>query len=191
MLFQNVSCSLDVGRWLYVAGANGVGKTSLLRMLCGLAPIEVGDIRWRGVSIRSQAEVYRQDLFYLGHLNALQESMTVNENIVFASALGGRVVDQLELPELLKQFGVGGRGLQLVRHLSQGQKRRVALLRLALSSARLWVLDEPFVAMDESGIRMLANLIAKHLGDGGLAVLTSHQAVDMGGVPAQILDLSA
>lgn len=160
-------------------------------MLCGLAPIEWGDIHWNGVPIRKQVDVYRQDLFYLGHLNALQESMTVNENIVFSAALGGVACDQTAIPELLVQFGVGGRGSQLVRHLSQGQKRRVALLRLALSPARLWVMDEPFVAMDDSGICLLASLLAKHLDNGGLAVLTSHQTVDIGGIPAQVLDLSA
>lgn len=160
-------------------------------MVCGLAPIEHGDIQWNGVPIRKQGEAYRQDLCYLGHLNALQESMTVHENIVFSAALGGIAVDQREMSELLVQFGVSGRGSQLVRHLSQGQKRRVALMRLALSPARLWVLDEPFVAMDESGIRMLAGLVAKHLGNGGLAVLTSHQTVDIGGIPAQVLNLSA
>ena len=190
-LFQNVNCKLEAGRWLYVAGANGVGKTSLLRMLCGLTPIEFGDIHWNGESICKQSDSYRQDLFYLGHLNALQESMTVNENIVFSAALGGFSVDPDAIPELLVRFGVGGRGSQLVRHLSQGQKRRVALSRLALSPARLWVLDEPFVAMDESGIRMLAALLAKHLDNGGLAVVTSHQTVDIGGIPAQLLDLSA
>jgi heme exporter protein A len=91
----------------------------------------------------------------------------------------------------LAHFGVAGRGEQLVRHLSQGQKRRVALSRLALSQARLWVLDEPFVAMDEAGVRMLADLIAAHLGKGGLAVLTSHQQVDIGTIPAQMLELRA
>lgn len=160
-------------------------------MLCGLAAIESGDICWKGVSVRTQVEAFRRELFYLGHLNALQESMTVSENIVFSAALGGLAVAQRDVAELLVQFGVGGRGGQVVRHLSQGQKRRVALLRLALSRARLWVLDEPFVAMDDAGIRMLANLVAKHLNTGGLAVITSHQSVDIGGIPAQILDLSA
>jgi heme exporter protein A len=95
------------------------------------------------------------------------------------------------MDEVLTHFGVRGRGGQLVRHLSQGQKRRVALSRLALSQARLWVLDEPFVAMDESGVRMLADLVAAHLGNGGLAVLTSHQLVGIGAVPAQLLELRA
>jgi heme exporter protein A len=190
-LFHDVDCVLESGRWLYVAGANGVGKTSLLRMVCGLAPVESGQISWNGTPIHVQSDAYRQDLCYLGHLNGLQESMTVNENLSFTAALGGMATDTAQTRQVLAHFGVAGRGEQLVRHLSQGQKRRVALSRLALSQARLWVLDEPFVAMDEAGVRMLADLIAAHLGKGGLAVLTSHQQVDIGTIPAQMLELRA
>ena len=190
-LFRDVDCTLQSGRWLYVAGANGVGKTSLLRMVCGLAPTEAGEIAWNGKPIHSQRDAYRQDLCYLGHLNALQESMTVSENLCFIAALGGTAPDKVQINDVLTHFGVRGRGEQLVRHLSQGQKRRVALSRLALSQARLWVLDEPFVAMDEAGVRMLADLIAAHLAKGGMAVLTSHQQVPIGDVPAQMLELRA
>jgi heme exporter protein A len=190
-LFKNVDCQLEAGRWLYVAGANGVGKTSLLRMLCGLASIDSGDILWSGSSIRSQVEAYHQDLCYLGHLNALQESMTVDENLNFRAALSGVATDPLQNREVLARFGLIGRGKQLVRHLSQGQKRRVALSRLAMSPARLWVLDEPYVAMDEAGVRMLADLTAEHLKNGGLAVLTSHQRVPIGDLEAQMLELQA
>lgn len=117
--------------------------------------------------------------------------MTVNENLAFTSALGGINPDAAQKEEVLARFGLRGRGRQLVRHLSQGQKRRVALTRLALSPARLWVLDEPYVAMDEAGIGLLADLIAQHLAHGGLAVLTSHQRVSVGNVPAQMLELQA
>jgi heme exporter protein A len=190
-LFKNVDCVLASGSWLYVAGANGVGKTSLLRMVCGLAPIESGDILWNNTPIHQQRDAYRQDLCYLGHLNALQESMTVDENLAFRAALGGIDPDATQTQDVLAKFGLRGRGKQLVRHLSQGQKRRVALSRLALSPARLWVLDEPYVAMDESGVQLLADLIADHLQTGGLAVLTSHQRVPIGNIPAQMLELQA
>ena len=190
-LFANVNCTLGAGQWLYVTGANGVGKTSLLRMVCGLASIESGDILWNGLSIQRQHELYRQDLCYLGHLNALQESMTVIENLMFSAALGGIAPNTSQTRDVLARFGLRGRSQQLVRHLSQGQKRRVALSRLALSPARLWVLDEPYVAMDEAGIQMLADLIAAHLNQGGLAVLTSHQRVAVGNIPAQTLELTA
>jgi len=160
-------------------------------MLCGLSPIESGDILWDGRSIRAQRGAFQQDLCYLGHLNGLQESMTVREKAAFATALRGHACDAKTVSVTLARFGVAGRGEQLVRHLSQGQKRRVALARLFLSPARLWVLDEPFVAMDDAGIRMLSDLIAQHLASGGITVLTSHQSVDIGTVPAQPLELRA
>ena len=190
-LFKDVDSTLTSGHWLYVTGANGVGKTSLLRMLCGLAPVESGQILWNNNPIDSQRDSYRQDLCYLGHLNALQESMSVQENLLFTSALGGIALDEQQAKSVLARFGLRGRSQQLVRHLSQGQKRRVALSRLALSKARLWVLDEPYVAMDEAGIQMLAELIAGHLDHGGLAVITSHQRVPVGTHPAQLLELTS
>lgn len=190
-LFKDVDCTLHAGHWLYVTGVNGVGKTSLLRMLCGLAQVESGEILWNDVPIGSQRDSYQQDLCYLGHLNALQESMSVQENLIFTSALGGIALNGAKAKSVLERFGLRGRSKQLVRHLSQGQKRRVALSRLALSPARLWVLDEPYVAMDEAGIQMLSDLIAAHLDQGGLAVLTSHQRVPVGAHPAQLLELKS
>lgn len=190
-LFRDVDHTLQAGHWLYVTGANGVGKTSLLRMVCGLAPVDSGQILWNNSPIAAQRDSYRQDLCYLGHLNALQESMSVQENLVFTSALAGVVLDAQQAKLVLARFGLHGRAQQLVRHLSQGQKRRVALSRLALSSAKLWVLDEPYVAMDEASIQMLSDLIACHLDQGGLAVLTSHQRVPVGTHSPQILELTA
>lgn len=188
-LFEGIDCTLTEGAWLYVAGANGVGKTSLLRMVCGLAPIESGDILWKNESIQGRNDVFQRDLRFLGHLNALQDSMTVTENLDFTCALSGTAHSPASRKEVLQRFGLKGRENQLARHLSQGQKRRVALARLALSPAKLWVLDEPYVAMDESGVRLLADLIADHLDHGGMAVLTSHQTVPIGHIPAQILEL--
>ena len=147
-LFQNIHCTLEAGRWLHVVGVNGIGKTSLLRMLCGLAPIESGAILWNDVPIQKQRADFQRDLCYLGHLNGLQESMTVRENLAFTAALGGFSTDE--------------------------------------GSIR-----EPFVAMDETGIQMLTGLIAEHLANGGLTVLTSHQAVEIGAIPVQILELRA
>jgi heme exporter protein A len=191
VLFKDIHCALGAGKWLYVAGANGVGKTSLLRMVCGLATVDTGEICWNGTPIQAQPDTYRQALCYLGHLNALQESMTVNENLAFMAALGGFTLDEAHARAVLTRLGVGGRGAQLVRHLSQGQKRRVSLCRLLLRQAQLWVLDEPFVAMDEAGVQLLADLIATHLSTGGMAVVTSHQQVPIGAFPAQRLELSA
>lgn len=190
-LFKDVDCTLDEGAWLYVAGANGVGKTSLLRMVCGLAPIESGDILWKNESIKGRNETFKRDLRFLGHLNALQDSMTVAENLDFTCAISGTGHSLASRKEVLGRFGLKGRENQLTRYLSQGQKRRVALSRLALSPAKLWVLDEPYVAMDESGVRMLADLIADHLRHGGMAVVTSHQTVPVANIAPQVLELGA
>ena len=190
-MFRDIDCEVSAGQWLYVTGANGVGKTSLLRMVCGLASVESGAILWNGTPIQQQADLYRQDLCYLGHLNALQESMTVDENLRFTSALAGLAPEREQRLQVLAHFGLRGRSQQLVRHLSQGQKRRVALSRLVLSPARLWVLDEPYVAMDESGIHLLADLIGDHVEAGGLVVLTSHQKVPIRDLPAKLLELRA
>lgn len=190
-LFENVNAALEPGQWMHIAGANGVGKTSLLRMLCGLSPIEAGDILWAGQSARQQPAALRSQLCFLGHLNALQESLSVSENLRFACALSDLRPSEARLRQALHEFGLRGREHQLARHLSQGQKRRVALSRLTLSSAPLWVLDEPFVAMDDGGVRLLAGHIAQHLHRGGMAVLTSHQQVPIGDVAPQVLELRA
>lgn len=181
LLFRGVQRKVGAGQWLYITGPNGVGKTSLLRMVCGLATVEQGQIRWRGQPVAQQRERFARELAYLGHLNGLQEALSVDENLQFACALRALNPNRARRSQVLAQFGVRGRADQLVRHLSQGQKRRVALARLALSHARLWVLDEPYVALDDAGIAMLAQCIAAHLHDGGLALLTSHQAVPIAG----------
>lgn len=174
---------------MHVTGANGIGKTSLLRLICGLTPIDHGDVLWDAEPIRLQKESYRRNLCYIGHANALQEAMSVGENLLFYAALKGYAPEAAQMRSTLQNFGLHGREHQLIRHLSQGQKRRVALARLMLTPSRLWVLDEPFVAMDDSGLSMLKNLIASHLAQGGLAVITSHQRVEIGSIPAQILEL--
>ncbi|WP_296446325.1 cytochrome c biogenesis heme-transporting ATPase CcmA [Rhodoferax sp. UBA5149] len=190
-LFEGVGFRLESGKLLYLRGGNGAGKTSLLRILCGLSPAEAGQILWNGIPISALGDSYRQDLFYLGHHNALQEALTVNENLSFYATLAGVVPSEVDTANALARLGLRGYQTRLVRHLSQGQKRRVALSRLMLNRARLWILDEPFVALDQAAIQLLADLVAAHLDKGGLAVLTSHQQVDIGTVPAQVLELNA
>ncbi|MDT8991889.1 cytochrome c biogenesis heme-transporting ATPase CcmA [Curvibacter sp. APW13] len=190
-LFRDIDCEVPAGRWLYVKGPNGVGKTSLLRMVCGLSSLDQGDIAWHGASIRGLPETYRRDIRFLGHLNALQDAMTVAENLRFGCALHGVALEQEACRAVLARFGLRGREQQIARHLSQGQRRRVALARLTLSPGRLWILDEPYVAMDDAGIGLLADMIANHLDGGGTAVITSHQQVAIPGHPPLLLELGA
>lgn len=190
-LFAGVDFRLGGGELLYLRGANGAGKTSLLRLLCGLSPPEAGQILWDGEPIKELGEAYRRDLFYLGHHNALQEALTVDQNLAFYATLGGARPSTGDTADALARLGLRASQSRLVRHLSQGQKRCVALSRLMLSRARLWVLDEPFVALDQTAVGFLAELLLEHLDQGGLAVFTSHQQVDIGTAPTQVLELVA
>ncbi len=188
-LFDQVGFRLDRGAVLHLRGANGAGKTSLLRILCGFSPPEAGLITWNGVAVGELGGDWRRDLFYLGHSSALQESLTVAENLAFTSTLAGEPAGLVEIAAALLRFGLKGLHSRLVRQLSQGQKRRVALARLLLSKAPLWILDEPFVALDVAAVNLLSGIIAEHLERGGLAILTSHQPVEIGSFAVQELEL--
>ena len=176
-LFAGIGFRLDAGEMLYLQGANGSGKTSLLRMLCSLSPAEEGEIRWRGESIGKLGEDYRRELCYLGHHNAIKEDLTPLENLLASARLADEALDEGAALDALEQVGLAGREDLACRYLSQGQKRRVALARLVNERRALWILDEPYVALDSSAIGLVAGLIGAHLQRGGLTVLTTHQAV--------------
>jgi heme exporter protein A len=178
-LFTGVGFDLAPGEWLHVQGENGSGKTTLLRALVGLSPPAEGNIHWRGNPIRRLGEDYRREMLYLGHHGAVKEELTPLENLKLAAALDGRHLDERESLAALHRFGLKGREELPVRFLSAGQKRRVLLARLVTRNALLWVLDEPFTALDVKAVDMLSALIAEHLQNGGLAILTSHQTMPM------------
>ena len=172
--------TMHVGRGELVAlmGPNGMGKTSLLRILCGLLEPAAGEVRWHGRNIRSQREEYWKDLVYVGHLNGVKEDLTVYENLKVAQAVAGRNVDHTALRRALDAVGLGPFEHALARRLSQGQRRRVALARLfATTTAPLWILDEPFIALDQLGVASLSERIASPVGNGNLVVLVTHQDV--------------
>jgi heme exporter protein A len=176
VLFRGLTFSLPAGTLLRVAGANGSGKTSLLRALCGLLLPSAGDVRWRGQNIRSLREDYWKHLAYVGHANALKEDLTAEENLSVNCALGGLPVSAPQLRAALESFGIGSRARLPVRALSQGQRRRAALARLAVSApVSLWILDEPFAALDAAAVEQVQSLVAAHLARGGMVVLTTHQ----------------
>jgi heme exporter protein A len=174
-LFAGVGFRLEAGELLYLQGKNGAGKTSLLRMLIGLLPPEAGEIRWQGKPIGS--DDFRADLCYLGHLNAIKEELTPLENLLAAARLADETLSEDDALDALEQVGLAGREDLACRYLSQGQKRRVALARLVKEKRPLWILDEPFVALDVAAVDWLAGIISGHLQRGGMAVMTTHQQV--------------
>lgn len=178
-LFAGVGFRLEAGELLYLQGRNGAGKTSLLRMLIGLLPPETGEIRWQGESIRALGEDFRAELCYLGHQNAIKEELTPLENLRAAARLAEEDLAEDDAVDALEQVGLAGREDLACKYLSQGQKRRVALARLVKEKRKLWVLDEPFVALDVAAVDWLAGIIGAHLQRGGLAVMTTHQPVDI------------
>ncbi|MEY4449235.1 MAG: Cytochrome c biosis ATP-binding export protein CcmA [Pseudomonadota bacterium] len=180
-LFSGVTFSLQPGQWLHLEGDNGVGKTSLLRLVCGLSALEEGEICWHQQSVSQNPQEFRANLAYLGHQLALKEDLTPLENLRADAAVAGRPLSAADALKALAQLGLRGREHLPVRVLSQGQKRRTALARLWVSTAKLWVLDEPFVALDTTAQNALSEVINSHLANQGMVLLTSHQAVTLGG----------
>jgi heme exporter protein A len=182
LLFTHLNFTVAAGTCLHVAGPNGAGKTSLQRILCGLLQPTAGEVRYRGTGIRTLREEYWQALAYVGHHNGVKDDLSAEENVFFAAALAGRVAHRDEVRSALAAVGLAGFEAQLARHLSQGQKRRVALARLFLASqAPVWILDEPFTALDVRGVAALSALVAEHLARGGTVILTTHQEVPIDG----------
>jgi heme exporter protein A len=180
-LFAQLDLAVDAGEWLHVRGENGAGKTSLLRLLAGLSHPAEGEIHWRGQSIHDSESDYRHNRLFFGHHGALKEDLTALENLSFAAAMDGAELPESQALAALVRFGLKGRQELPVRVLSAGQKRRVMLARLATREAKLWVLDEPFTALDVKAVELLTTLVGEHLALGGMAVITSHQAVPLPG----------
>ena len=180
-LFSGVGFDLAPGECLHLEGGNGVGKTSLLRILAGFSPAAHGQVRWQGQLLGSSTCRLSQDLLYLGHQLALKEELNALENLQATAAIAGTPVERETALAALQRLGLGSRATLPVRVLSQGQKRRVALARLVLQTQTLWLLDEPFVALDGPAQALVAGFMGAHLARGGMVLFTSHQPVDIGG----------
>jgi heme exporter protein A len=186
-LFSNLAFALGEGSLLRVRGANGSGKTTLLRTLAGLTRPAAGAVRWNGKDVGDE---YRRQMLFIGHAPAVKDELTVLENLEFASRLSRLDCSESKIKSALEQLGVDRLAGLPARYLSQGQRRRTALARLALSAAvPLWLLDEPFAALDEEAIARVSTLCAAQLAAGGMLVLTSHQDVRISSAASQDLEL--
>lgn len=177
-LFSAVNFVLHPGKCLHLQGRNGVGKTSLLRVACGLARPASGQVRWKGQPLHD-AEEFRLQLLYLGHSLALKEDLTPLENLLLQARISSPACSRDQALQALASFGLKGREHLPVRVLSQGQKRRAALARLLLSRATLWILDEPVVALDAQARSVLCQALQAHAHGGGMVLFTSHQPLDL------------
>jgi heme exporter protein A len=177
-LFTDLSVVLEPGHLLRITGSNGAGKSSLLRMLCGLLTPSMGSIQWGASSIDADRDSFHTQLIYLGHTPALKGDLSAEENIIAAGSLSGDVITSSMARAALVSSGLGHLASKLARTFSQGQKQRVALARLQLAQDKpLWLLDEPFNALDQDANEALQALIQGHLSRGGMVALSSHQQV--------------
>ncbi len=190
LLFRDLNLSVNAGQALQVRGPNGCGKTTLLRILCGLTAPEDGTIRWRGRVLRSHDPDYLRDLRYIGHSDGVKLVLSPRENLRIAMALDTGA-DEAALETALARLDLADFMDVPCRTLSAGQRRRVALARLTLGRARLWLLDEPFTAIDIAGTGVVHALIEAHLDGGGCAVLTSHQSIHIDDGKSTSIDLAA
>ncbi|CNE88363.1 cytochrome c biogenesis heme-transporting ATPase CcmA [Yersinia mollaretii] len=176
-LFQRLSFCISAGEIVQVEGQNGAGKTSLLRILAGLADADEGQVNWQGENIRRDRARYHQDLLYLGHQPGIKSVLTPFENLAFYQSVFQKV-DSAAIWQALAQVGLVGYEDLPVSQLSAGQQRRVALARLWLSQSPLWILDEPLTAIDKQGVGTLLALFVEHAAKGGMVLLTTHQDLD-------------
>lgn len=184
LLFSRLSFALRAGECLHVRGRNGSGKTSLLRIVCGLSTPQEGEVRWRGRRIDADREEFAANLAYVGHQNGVQENLTPAENLSVDARLHGA---EIRVEAVLTEWGLDGLDDLPARFLSQGQRRRLALARLGIGDKPLWILDEPFTALDVDSVARVLARVRAHVGRGGAAILTSHQTFDL---PTRALDLA-
>jgi heme exporter protein A len=189
-LLRGVSFSMQAGELLQVRGPNGVGKSSLLRVACQLLPVESGELFWNGTPAARQRAEFDAQLAYLGHTNALKADLTAEENLRFELTLR-RGLTQNEVTHTLTLLGIVHCAQLPMRVLSAGQRRRLALARVVLCKASLWILDEPTTNLDAAGIALVEGLMQQHLNSGGAILTAAHHGLLAGNPSVKHLELKA
>lgn len=185
-LFKGLSFALDSGELMLLQGANGSGKTSLLRSIAGLISLESGVISWKGNPVSADRSAYSADIVLMGHRVGVKGDLTLVENLRFETGL--RPASLARLDEVLERLALSRLTELPVRALSAGQQRRIALARMLISEAALWLMDEPLSNLDKSGQALVSELISEHLESDGACVLAAHQDIDIG-MPLQRIQL--
>jgi heme exporter protein A len=189
-LFSGLNFSLSPGSFVQLTGANGSGKTSLLRILCGLLAPAEGKVTWQGANIRSLGEEYFTSVTYLGHRQGVKDELSALENLRVSSALNGIEISKERARAALSRLGLAGGESLPARFLSEGQRKRVALARLTVSDTKLWLLDEVMTSLDKGAVALVRSLIQEHLASGGIAVVATHQELGLSAVLTKRLELS-
>ncbi len=187
-LFKNLNFTLESGQALFIEGRNGSGKTSLIRILTGLRQAESGEVSWCGENISRLGHEYCRHFVYVGHLNGVKENLTVLENLKMARVLG-QTSSGLSLDNALSQVHLTHFEDSMVHTLSAGQHRRLALARMLVIGSPLWIMDEPFTALDKYGVELFESLLKTHTDNGGMAVMTSHHDMNLNDVDVKVLTI--
>jgi heme exporter protein A len=192
VLFRDVAFCVQPGELLHITGANGTGKTTLLRILCGLTMAESGEVRWGEQAILHRRDDFHTQLSYVGHSDGIKLDLTVAENLRIAAALmqSKRTAGRFDLTAIARRVGLHKHLETFAHALSAGQRRRLALARCLFQNCSVWILDEPYTSLDIQGVKFVEEIIREHLQRKGIVIMTSHQQPHIDDIPYRVLELA-